>query len=343
MLLSDMGAEVILIEREDMSEREMQLRAKAIFHRGKRSIVLHLKDAADAKTARQLVAGADCLIEGMRPGVMERLGLGPDVCLKLNPRLVYGRMTGWGQTGPLSQVAGHDINYLALSGALWFSGAAGDLPITPPTLVGDLGGGALYLAVGLLAGVLHARASGKGQVIDAAIVDGAANLSNILLSVKAAGQLSNERGVSAIDGSHWYGSYRCRDGRYVTIGAIEPKFYAEFVQIMGLGTKWNSLAQYDSSQWNAARVQLTEIFLTRSQAEWTELLEGTDVCFAPVLDLETAASHSHVSERNSFAHMDGILQAMPAPRFSAFPCRAPHPIPKPGQHQRDVIEMLIRN
>src|SRR6266436_5030954 len=174
MLLSDMGAEVILIEREDMSEREMQLRAKAIFHRGKRSIVLHLKDAADAETARQLVAGADCLIEGMRPGVMERLGLGPDVCLKLNPRLVYGRMTGWGQTGPLSQVAGHDINYLALSGALWFSGAAGDLPITPPTLVGDLGGGALYLAVGLLAGVLHARASGKGQVIDAAIVDGAA-------------------------------------------------------------------------------------------------------------------------------------------------------------------------
>lgn len=337
MLLADMGAEVILIEREETSPRELELREKAIFHRGKRSIVLNLKSAEAVEMALALIASADCLVEGMRPGVMERLGLGPEVCMKLNPGLVYGRMTGWGQSGPLAQAAGHDINYLALSGALWYSGSAGDLPFTPPTLVGDLGGGALYLALGVLAGVLHARASGKGQVVDAAIVDGAANLSNILLSLKAAGQLSTVRGESAIDGAHWYGSYSCSDGRFVTIGAIEPKFYAEFVRRMGLNERWASLAQYDSGKWRSARAELAEIFLTRTQAEWSELLEGTEVCFAPVLDLETAADHPHMVKRKVFSRAHGILQAMPFPRFASFPNEAPNPIPKPGQHQEELM------
>jgi acetyl-CoA hydrolase len=339
MLLADMGADVILVERKEQTPRDTQLRECGIFHRGKRSIVLDLKAQEGMATARELIAGADCVIEGFRPGVMERLGLGPEVCMNLNPRLVYGRMTGWGQSGPLAKDAGHDINYLALSGALWYAGSAGEPPFTPPTLVGDLGGGALYLTVGLLAGVLHARASGKGQIVDAAIVDGAANLSNILLSLKAADQLSNTRGESAIDGSHWYGSYRCSDGRFITVGAIEQKFYSEFMRRMGLDESRAAKAQYDTGGWNAARAEIAELFLTKPQAEWCEIFAGSDACVAPVLDLESAADHPHMVARKAFSRAHGMLQAMPSPRFQSFPVESPNPIPKLGEHQIELLEL----
>jgi len=235
MLLADMGADVVLVERGGAGGGDpLSLGKNAIVHRGKRSIALDLKDPAAVDAVLRLVDSADALIEGMRPGVMERLGLGPDACLARNPRLVYGRMTGWGQDGPLAQAAGHDINYIALSGALWFSGSPGAPPMAPPTLVGDLGGGALYLAMGVLAALLAARQTGTGQVVDAAIVDGSANLMNLLLSAHAAGQQPFERGRGLLDGPHWYGAYACADGQFVTVGALEPQFNALLFARLGL-------------------------------------------------------------------------------------------------------------
>ncbi|MBV8667371.1 MAG: CoA transferase, partial [Burkholderiaceae bacterium] len=221
MLLADLGADVIVIERPGGGE----LQTAGITRRGKRSVALDLKSPESIETVLRLIEGADALIEGMRPGVMERLGLGPEVCLARNPRLVYGRMTGWGQQGPLAQAAGHDNNYIALSGALWYAGEAGQPPVAPPTLVGDLGGGALYLAIGLLSGILNVRNGGQGQVVDAAIVDGSAHLMNLMLDLAAAGLGHEQRGASLLDGPHWYATYRCADGRDITVGALEPKFY----------------------------------------------------------------------------------------------------------------------
>ena len=238
MLLADMGAEVILVERAGVGGDLLDLGKNTIVNRGKRSVALDLKDPKAIDAVLRLIEGADALIEGMRPGVMERLGLGPDVCLARNPRLVYGRMTGWGQSGPLAQAAGHDLNYIALSGALWFAGEPGRPPLAPPTLVGDLGGGALYLAMGLLAGILHARGSGQGQVVDAAIVDGSANLMNLLLSAHAAGQLPYERGTGLLDGPHWCGSYACADGLFVSVQALEPQFNALLFAKLGLGDEY---------------------------------------------------------------------------------------------------------
>src|SRR5476649_2070720 len=236
MLLADMGAQVTLVERAGGKAGDpLDLGSNAIVNRGKRSVALDLKDPAAIEAVLRLIEQADVVIEGMRPGVMERLGLGPDVCLARNPRLVYGRMTGWGQHGPMAQAAGHDINYIALSGALWFSGQPGSPPMAPPTLVGDLGGGALYLALGLLAGILNARAGGQGQVVDAAIVDGSAHLMNLVLSAHAAGQQPMARGQGLLDGPHWYGSYVCADGHYISIGALEPQFSALLFKKLGLG------------------------------------------------------------------------------------------------------------
>ena len=338
MLLADMGADVVLVERGGARGAEpLPLGKNAIVNRGKRSLALDLKDAAAVDAVLRLVDGADVLIEGMRPGVMERLGLGPDTCLARNPRLVYGRMTGWGQDGPLAQAAGHDINYIALSGALWFSGSPGAAPMAPPTLIGDLGGGALYLAMGVLAALLSARRTGVGQVIDAAIVDGSANLMNLLLSAHAAGQQPFERGRGLLDGPHWYGSYACADGLFVSVGALEPQFNALLFAKLGLADDPDFRNAYDARRWPALRGRLAALFATRPRAHWVDLLEGSDACFAPVLTPREALAHPHLVARAVYAERDGVLQAAPAPRFSATPSAVPGAVPERGEHGADIL------
>jgi alpha-methylacyl-CoA racemase len=338
MLLADMGADVVLVERGGVKEGDpLSLGKNAIVNRGKRSIALDLKDPAAVDAVLRLVDGADALIEGMRPGVMERLGLGPDACFARNPRLVYGRMTGWGQDGPLAHAAGHDINYIALSGALWFAGAPGAPPMAPPTLVGDLGGGALYLAMGVLAALLSARRTGVGQVIDAAIVDGSANLMNLLLSAHAAGQQPFERGQGLLDGPHWYGSYACADGQFVSVGALEPQFNALLFARLGVGDDPDFRNAYDPRRWPRLRERLAVLFATRPRAHWVALLEGSDACFAPVLTPREALAHPHMAARAVYAERDGVLQAAPAPRFSATPSSVPGPVPARGEHGADIL------
>ena len=336
MLLADMGADVVLVERAGGGDT-LSLGRNAIVNRGKRSLALDLKDPAAIAAVLRLVDGADALIEGMRPGVMERLGLGPDTCLARNPRLVYGRMTGWGQDGPLAQAAGHDINYIALSGALWFSGQPGSPPIAPPTLVGDLGGGALYLAMGMLAALLSARQTGVGQVIDAAIVDGSANLMNLLLSLHAAGQQPLERGRGLLDGPHWYGSYTCADGQFVSVGALEPQFNALLFARLGLADDADFRNAYDARRWPALRERLASLFATQPRAHWTALLEGSDACFAPVLTPREALVHPHLAARAVYGERDGVLQAAPAPRFSATPSGPPGGVPARGEHGAEIL------
>jgi crotonobetainyl-CoA:carnitine CoA-transferase CaiB-like acyl-CoA transferase len=338
MLLADMGADVVLVERGGgRADYPLSLGKNAIVNRGKRSLVLDLKDPAAVDALLRLVDGADALIEGMRPGVMERLGLGPDTCLARNPRLVYGRMTGWGQDGPLAQAAGHDINYIALSGALWFSGAPGEAPMAPPTLVGDLGGGALYLAMGVLAALLCARQTGVGQVIDAAIVDGSANLMNLLLSAHAAGQQPFERGRGLLDGPHWYGSYACADGLFVSVGALEPQFNALLFAKLGLADDADFRNPYDPRRWLRLRERLATLFATQPRPHWVALLEGSDACFAPVLTPREALAHPHLAARAVYAEQDGVLQAAPAPRFSATPSGAPGTVPERGAQGADIL------
>lgn len=338
MLLADMGAEVTLVERVRANANDpVALGKSAIIHRGKRSLALDLKDPLAIEAVLRLTDGADALIEGMRPGVMERLGLGPEVCLARNPALVYGRMTGWGQQGPLAQAAGHDINYIALSGALWFSGAPGTPPMAPPTLVGDLGGGALYLAMGILAGILHARHGGRGQVVDAAIVDGSANLMNLVLSAHAAGQQPFERGRGLLDGPHWYGSYACSDGKFISIGALEPQFNALLFAKLGLGDDPDFKQAYDPRRWARLRERLAALFAERPRQHWMDLLEGTDACFAPVLTPGEAMAHPHMAARGVYVERDGVMQAAPAPRFSATPSGEPGAVSQRGAHGTEIL------
>lgn len=338
MLLADMGADVVLVERAGARGADaLALGRNAIVNRGKRSLALDLKDPAAVDAVLRLVEGADALIEGMRPGVMERLGLGPDACHARNPRLVYGRMTGWGQHGPLAQAAGHDINYIALSGALWFAGAPGEPPMAPATLVGDLGGGALYLALGVLAALLSARATGVGQVIDAAIVDGSANLMNLLLSAHAAGQQPFERGRGLLDGPHWYGTYACADGGFVSVGALEPQFNALLLARLGLADDPDFRNAYDARRWPRLRERLAALFATEPRAHWVALLEGSDACFAPVLTPLEALAHPHLAARGVYARRDGVLQAAPAPRFSATPSGEPGAVPARGEHGARIL------
>jgi crotonobetainyl-CoA:carnitine CoA-transferase CaiB-like acyl-CoA transferase len=336
MLLADMGADVVLVERAGGGDT-LSLGKNAIVNRGKRSLALDLKDPAAIAAVLRLVDGADALIEGMRPGVMERLGLAPDTCLARNPRLVYGRMTGWGQDGPLAQAAGHDINYIALSGALWFSGQPGSPPMAPPTLIGDLGGGALYLAMGMLAALLSARQTGAGQVIDAAVVDGSANLMNLLLSLHATGQQPLERGRGLLDGPHWYGSYACADGLFVSVGALEPQFNALLFARLGLADDADFLNPYEPGRWPALRTRLAALFATRPRAHWVALLEGSDACFAPVLTPREALAHPHLAARAVYGERDGVLQAAPAPRFSATPSGPPGGVPARGEHGAEIL------
>ncbi|MCY1298028.1 Acetyl-CoA:oxalate CoA-transferase [compost metagenome] len=268
---------------------------------------------------------------------MERLGLGPEICLERNPRLVFGRMTGWGQQGPLAHAAGHDINYIGLSGALWYSSLPGEPPISPPSLVGDVGGGSMYLAVGVLAAVMHARAGGQGQVIDAAIVDGSAHMMTLLLGMKAAGQMANARGQSLLDGPHWYRTYRCADGNFVSIGAVEPKFYRLLLEKLGLSDDPSYATQHALNAWPALQERLAALFATRTREEWCALLEGTDVCFSPVLNPDEAAAHPHMVARGVYRVVDGVLQASPAPRFSGTPTAPPGRVPRRGKDRESVL------
>lgn len=337
MLLADLGADVVVVDRVQANAENIELGDADIASRGKRSVALDLKSPEHIETVLQLVESADALIEGMRPGVMERLGLGPDICLQRNPRLVYGRMTGWGQSGPLSHAAGHDLNYVALSGALWYAGQPGQPPLVPPSLVGDVGGGAMYLTVGLLAGVMSARATGCGQVVDAAIVDGSAHMTALLLALQAAGQMRAERGQSVLDGPHWYNTYRCADDGFISVGSLEPKFYRQLRERLGLAEDPVFTDGYDPASWPVLRERFAALFATRSRAEWCALLEGTDACFAPVLTPDEAADHPHMRARDIYSRNGGALQPNPAPRFSGTPAARPGPIPRRGEHTETVL------
>ncbi|MGW1420062.1 CaiB/BaiF CoA transferase family protein [Bradyrhizobium manausense] len=314
MLLADLGADVIVVERKDATTPLP--RPDYIVNRGKRSIALDLKQPQAIEVVLRLVERADALIEGMRPGVMERLGLAPEVCLEHRPSLIYGRITGWGQYGPLSHAAGHDGNYAALSGALWYSSPPGIAPVAPPTLIGDVGGGALYLAIGLLAGVLKAKQSGCGQVVDAAIVDGSAHMLNLLLSALAANDAGYQRGVHHFDCGPSVNTYRCSDGGWVVVSPLETKFYEELLKRIGLAGNPIFENRTDAADWPLQRAALSETFAKRTQADWRAILEGTDACFAPVNDPADAARHPHMAARQVFAEVGGVLQAGPAPRFS---------------------------
>lgn len=338
MLLADMGAEVVRIDRLSPSGLGIDVDVKYdLLNRNKRSVAIDLKHPDGIALARQLVDKADVLIEGFRPGVMEKLGLGPDVFTSRNAALVYARMTGWGQTGPLARVAGHDINYIALTGALHAIGRAGEPPAIPLNLVGDFGGGALYLAMGILAAIINARSSGQGQVVDGAIVDGVASLLTMAHGLRQAGQHQPERGTNLLDGgAPFYDVYETSDGQFVSVGAIEPKFFDVLCRGMGLDPA--ALPdQYDKARWPELRAILAARFRERTRSAWCGLLEGTDACFAPVLDMEEAASHPHNAARAGLVSVDDTLQPAPAPRFSRTPgaiSRTPSGL---GTHSREVL------
>jgi len=338
MMFADMGAEVIRVDRP---RRGAQVRTEEyrfdITARGRRSLAIDLKRPEAAETLLQLIAQADALIEGFRPGVMERLGLGPEPCLARNPRLVYGRMTGWGQHGPLAQAAGHDINYIAISGALHAIGRPGEAPVVPLNYIGDFGGGAMMLAFGVLCALQAAGRTGKGQVVDAAMTDGAALLSAMMYGLKAAGSWSNQRGENLLGGgAHFYGTYACADGKYVAIGSIEPQFYAQLLELCGIGDP-AFREQRDRHGWPILKNRLADVFKTRTQSEWCALMEGTDVCFAPVLDWDEAPRHPHNAARGTFIDIDGVTQPAPAPRFSASAPETPAPPAPPGAHSEDIL------
>lgn len=332
MHLADLGADVVTVQKPAPAR-------KTSVNRGKRSIVLDLKASEGREAALELISSADVVIEGMRPGTMERLGLGPEVCRARNPKLVYGRMTGWGQTGPLASAAGHDANYISLSGGLWNASPAGQPPITPFSVVGDIAGGALYLTIGILSGVLHARATGDGCVVDAAIVDGSAHALQLLLAGKNKGTISETRGESIHDASHFYWSYRCRDGLYLTVAAIEPQFYHLFLEKLGLDGDPDFGDQWDRSRWARLKEKLQALFVTRTRTEWWEMFEGSDACVAPVLSPEEAAANPHMKERSVYFTQEGFLQSAPAPRFDSRRVE-PGPIPEQGQHSVEIIEAL---
>lgn len=334
MMLADMGAEVVRVDRKSAAGSGS---ANDVMNRGRRSIALDLKKPEGIGACLKLIDQADALLEGFRPGVMERLGLGPEVCLERNPRLVYGRMTGWGQHGPLAHAAGHDINYISLSGALHAIGLP-DKPVPPLNLVGDFGGGAMMLAFGLACGLVEAQRSGKGQVVDAAMTDGSAMLMAIFYGMKASGFWSNERGRNMLDGgAHFYDTYQCKDGRWISIGSIEPKFYALLREKCGLDDDPAFDVQMEPRQWPELKARLAEVIASKTRDEWCELMEGSDVCFAPVLDLDEAPRHPHNRARRAFVELDGVTQPAPAPRFSRTRPEIQGGPPKAGQHTREVL------
>ena len=334
MLLSDMGAEVVRIDRPGA---RLGI-GDSVLLRGRRPIALDLKDAADAAVARDLAAKAHILIEGFRPGVMERLGLGPDALLQANPALVYGRMTGWGQAGPLAHAAGHDIDYIAISGALHAVGVE-DRPVPPLNLVGDFGGGALYLVTGVLAALTHARATGGGQVVDCAMSDGAASLMSMFYAMKAAGVWDDARRMNLLDGgAPFYDTYACSDGLWLAVGAIEPNFFAMMVDILGLPDAAEAKArQFDRADWPARKAQFADRFRTRPRDAWVAAMAAMDTCVAPVLSLAEAPGHPHNVARETFVEVAGVTQPAPAPRFSATPSAVQGPPAAPGSATAQVL------
>ena len=343
MLFADMGADVVLIERKSDYALPLNLPAGdfskySIVHRGKKSLAMDLKKPEAAAALLRLVSDADVLIEGFRPGVMEKLGLGPGECLDANRRLIYGRITGWGQDGPLSQCAGHDINYIALSGALYHGGHKASPPAAPPTLLGDVGGGALVLAVGLLAALLEARQSGEGQVIDAAISDGSALMTALLLSLQQQGIWVDRRQSNFLDGgAHWYDCYECADGEYISVGALEPRFYQQLLDKCCVADDPDFATQFDAARWPAQKEKMAQLFRGRKRDEWCQILEGTDACFAPVLSLGEAPRHPHNRARHTFVEIDDVTQPAPAPRFSRTPGAISGKPPASGEHTLSVL------
>jgi alpha-methylacyl-CoA racemase len=340
MLLADLGAEVVLVDRKGGSLPFNAQPKYDLTRRGKRSIAIDLKQPRAAEVVLRLIEKSDGLIEGFRPGVMERLGLGPDVCLARNPRLAYGRLTGWGQTGPLARAAGHDINYVALSGILYHGGHAASAPAVPPTVVGDIGGGAMFMAVGILSGILRARVTGQGQVIDTAITDSCALMSTLVQGMRVQGLWADRRQANALDGAaHWYDCYECADGGWISVGALEPQFYQLLLAKCGLTGQGLEGAQFDLRRWPELKQRFAELFRTRTRDEWCALLEGTDVCFAPVLSFSEAQQHPHNLARGAYVEIDGITHPAPAPRFSSTPAQVGSPPVGVGTQTRELLEM----
>lgn len=336
MLLADMGAEVVRVERPGPPVSAVPPE-KDVLRRNRRSIVVDLSHADGVRTVLSMVGQADMLLEGFRPGVTERLGLGPADCWSVNPRLVYGRMTGWGQTGPLAPTAGHDIGYIAVTGALGAIGRAGEAPVPPVNLVGDFGGGSTFLVIGVLAALWEAARSGRGQVVDAAIVDGASSLTALLHGLMAAEQWVDDRGVNFLDtGVPWYDTYETADGEWMAVGALEPKFYAEFVRLLGLSDEVAG-NRADPSTWPRLREAIADAFASRTREAWSSVFEGTDACVAPILSLAEAAHHPHLAARQTFVDIGGVVQPAPAPRFSRTVPPRPTPPPAVGADTADVL------
>jgi alpha-methylacyl-CoA racemase len=347
MMLADMGARVIRVDRIPSpgggSALEALMRNDSVVDRGRESIALNMKDPRAVDTVLRLVDKADILIEGFRPGVTEKLGVGPKDCLARNPRLVYGRMTGWGQTGPLSQAAGHDLNYIALSGAVHAMGPADRPPVVPLNLVGDYGGGGMLLALGVVAALCEARRSGQGQVVDAAIADGAALLMAAQYGLQAKGFWRTERESNFLDGSaHFYGNYACADGRYLSVGAIEPQFYRLLLEKCGVDDP-HFARQWERAEWPALRAKLAALFLRRTRDEWCEVLEGSDACVAPVLSMAEAPAHPHNLARATFVEQGGAVQPAPAPRFDRTPSELPPAAPAIGRDTRALLRSIGRS
>ncbi len=344
MMLADMGADVVRVDRASFAAGGPDPGGvpQGILHRSRRSVGIDLKHPDGVETLLGLVAGSDGLLEGYRPGVAERLGFGPQPCHERNPRLVYGRMTGWGQSGPLAHTAGHDINYLGLAGLLAHLGTAGGPPIVPLPLIGDFAGGAMFLAFGMVCALLEASRSGLGQVVDAAVLDGAASLGTVYHGLRADGLWSEERGTNFNDGgSHYYNIYECSDGQHITLGSYEPAFYAELLRRLGMDDDPRLPDQHDPAAWPSMKQRLSTLFKTRTRAQWCELLEGTDVCFAPVLSLTEAPLHPHNVARGTFLACAGVTQPAPAPRFSRTPGAVQNTPAGPGEHTDEVLHSWL--
>ncbi len=333
MLLADMGADVLRVHRVESVDRGYDPGGIPVLDRNRRSVGVDLKHPDGVETVLRLAADADALLEGFRPGVTDRLGVGPDACRARNPRLVYGRMTGWGQEGPMAHTAGHDINYIALAGALAHFGRAGDKPTPPLNVIGDFGGGGMFLAFGIVCGILEARTSGEGQVVDAAMVDGSAVLMSMMWGLRHLGAFDEQhRGGNVLDtGAPFYDAYECADGSFIALGSLEPQFYAELLATTGLAGE-DLPEQMDRGGWPRLRERFTELFKTKTRAEWCALLEHTDACFAPVLTLSEAAEHPHITARGTIVEYEGVLQPAPAPRFSRTAPELQRPPAKPGEH-----------
>ena len=338
MLLADLGADVVRVDRPGGESPVGTDPTQDLLNRGKRTVLVDLKHERGPEVVLRLAEQADVLIEGYRPGVTERLGIGPEPCWERNPKLVYGRMTGWGQDGPLASSAGHDIAYVAITGVLHAIGRADGPPQVPANLVGDFAGGSLYLAIGILAALRHAEATGRGQVVDAAIVDGTAHLATMIFSLFSGGLWQPKRGVNLLDtGAPFYDVYETADGEHMAVGPLEPRFYGEFVRLLGLDGDQDLPGQHDLNRWPELRKRFAETFATKTRAEWTTVFEGTDACVAPVLSLAEAKDHPHMAARGTLVERDGFVQPAPAPRFTRTPTEPPTPPATPGAHTRDVL------